>query len=140
MPPAMSDQGRYDTIYHRIGGEPVLHALVDRFYDIVEAEYPLLAAMLPTDTTVSRRKLFDFLSGWMGGPNLYIERHGHPRLRLRHFPFRIDTEAAKLWLEAMYRALDDTGIGGDDLVVLQSRFVQVAAHMRNVAEDETEGS
>ena len=57
--------------------------------DRVDASAPVLRAMLPKDDSVSRTKLYEFLSGWMGGPNLYIEKRGHPRLRMRHFPFAI---------------------------------------------------
>lgn len=130
-PPQLKDS----TPYELIGGEDGVRDLVERFYDIVEADYPTLRAMLPATTTVSRRKLFEFLSGWMGGPNIYVERYGHPRLRMRHFPFRIDTEAAVQWLEAMDRALVDTGVEGQALMALRNRFVQAAAHMRNTPDE-----
>jgi len=99
--------GGAPTPYEEIGGEPRVRALVERFYDQVEAKAPVLRAMLPRDTSASRQKLFEFLSGWMGGPPLYIERHGHPALRVRHFPFRIDTAAAEEWIRCMVVALDD---------------------------------
>lgn len=128
-------QLRDSTPYELIGGEDAVRRLVERFYDIVEADYPTLRSMLPATTTVSRRKLFEFLSGWMGGPNLYVERYGHPRLRMRHFPFRIDTAAAAQWLEAMDRALLDTGVEGQALMALRNRFVQAAAHLRNTPDE-----
>lgn len=119
------------TPYEQLGGEPVLRALVDGFYDRIAESFPLLGDMLPRDTTVTRRKLFEFLSGWLGGPPLYMERYGHPRLRMRHFPFTIDTEAARQWIEAMYLTLDELDLDGDLDTFLRARFLQTAAHMRN---------
>jgi len=76
------------SLYDTIGGAERLRQMVDRFYDLMEleAEFAGLRALHPPSTDGSRDKLFWFLSGWMGGPDLYIERHGHPRLRARHFP------------------------------------------------------
>ena len=82
-----------------------MRALVDTFYDIIDAGSPVLRAMLPADLAVSRQKLYEFLSGWMGGPQLYFERRGHPRLRLRHMPFPINTHAAEEWVRCMSQAL-----------------------------------
>ena len=97
--------GSKPTPYEEIGGDARVRELVDTFYDIVEAESPILREMLPPDMSVSRQKLYEFLSGWMGGPQLYFERRGHPRLRLRHMPFPIDTHAAEEWTRCMSQAL-----------------------------------
>jgi hemoglobin len=97
--------GSKPTPYEEIGGDARVRDLVDTFYDVVEAESPVLREMLPPDMSVSRQKLYEFLSGWMGGPQLYFERRGHPRLRLRHMPFPIDTYAAEEWTRCMSQAL-----------------------------------
>ena len=97
--------GSKATPYEEIGGDAGVRALVETFYDIVEAQSPVLRAMLPADMSGSRQKLYEFLSGWMGGPQLYFERRGHPRLRLRHMPFPIDSHAAEEWARCMSQAL-----------------------------------
>lgn len=89
-----------------MGGDAVVRALTETFYDIIERDSPVLRAMLPEDTSGSRRKLYQFLSGWTGGPPLYWEEHGHPRLRLRHVAFPIDREAADEWARVMREAVD----------------------------------
>ena len=75
--------------FERLGGEPGVRALVDRFYDLMDLEpiYAGIRALHPTELDSSRDKLHWFLCGWLGGPNLYIERFGHPRLRARHMPY-----------------------------------------------------
>ncbi|MFP3914114.1 MAG: group II truncated hemoglobin [Actinomycetota bacterium] len=97
--------GTAHTVYDEIGGDETVRLLADTFYDVVEAESPTILAMLPADTRVSRQKLYEFLSGWMGGPPLYWERRGHPALRMRHQPFPIDDQAAREWAECMQEAL-----------------------------------
>lgn len=98
--------GTAETPYEEIGGDATVAAIADRFYDVVEESSPTLVAMLPEDTSGSRRKLHQFLSGWTGGPPLYWEEHGHPRLRLRHAPFPIDPAAADEWARCMSEAID----------------------------------
>lgn len=81
----------YDLLGGENGGTEKIRQLVDTFYNIMES-YPKAAgirAMHPTDLAIVREKLFMFLTGWTGGPQLYIERYGHPRLRQRHMPFSI---------------------------------------------------
>lgn len=75
--------------YARLGGEQAVRRLVDRFYDLMETlpEARKIRDLHPADMAGSRDKLFKFLSGWLGGPSLYIEEYGHPRLRARHLPF-----------------------------------------------------
>ncbi len=97
--------GTAETPYEEIGGDETVLAIAEAFYDIIEAESPTLRAMLPDDTSGSRQKLHQFLSGWMGGPPLYWEAHGHPRLRLRHVPFPIDGAAAEEWARCMRQAI-----------------------------------
>jgi hemoglobin len=84
------------SLYDVIGGAERLRELVDRFYDLMqlEPEFAGIHAMHPLPNDGSREKLFMFLSGWMGGPDLFIERYGHPRLRARHLPFAIGTRNA----------------------------------------------
>lgn len=105
-PPLGRPWGSAETPYEEIGGDATVRAIADAFYDIIERESPVLRAMLPEDTSGSRRKLYQFLSGWTGGPPLYWEEHGHPRLRLRHAPFPIDEAAAEEWARVMREAID----------------------------------
>ena len=98
--------GAAETPFAEIGGDDCVRAIAEAFYDIIERESPVLREMLPADTSGSRRKLYQFLSGWTGGPPLYWEEHGHPRLRLRHAPFPIDEAAAEEWARVMRQAID----------------------------------
>jgi len=121
------------TPYERLGGDSAVRALVDTFYDVMEArpEAATIRAMHPKNLQTSRDKLYEFLSGWLGGPQLYIERHGHPRLRARHLPFAVDTDAAVAWVECMDEALlahvEDEALRDS----LASSFRRIAGHMRN---------
>ncbi|MFT3923653.1 MAG: group II truncated hemoglobin [Myxococcales bacterium] len=92
------------------------------------------SSCIPRILASSREKLFEFLSGWLGGPQLYMERRGHPRLRARHLPFRIDSAARDGWMLCMRQALDECT--GDLLLKEQLRgsFQRLADHMRNVEE------
>ena len=123
--------GDAPTPYSAIGGEGGVRTLVETFYDKVDATAPTLRAMLPRDDTGSRQKLFEFLSGWMGGPNLYVEKRGHPRLRMRHVPFAIGLAEVEEWLRCMGEALDETGVDGRLRDFLDARFAQSAHWMRN---------
>lgn len=105
-PTAGRPWGEAETPYEQMGGDTTVRAISETFYDIIERDSPVLRAMLPEDTSGSRRKLYQFLSGWTGGPPLYWEEHGHPRLRLRHAPFPIDEGAADEWARVMRDAID----------------------------------
>ncbi len=123
--------GDADTPYEEIGGEEPLRVLVERFYDIMDSDSPHLRAMHPADDSNSRRNLFEFLSGWMGGPNLYTERKGHPRLRMRHIRFAIGDEEAAEWMRCMRQAMSESKIEEPLLGFLDSRLEQSALHVRN---------
>jgi hemoglobin len=124
------------SLYETIGGEGTLRQMVDRFYDLMELEpeFAGLRSLHPPSTDGSRDKLFMFLSGWMGGPDLYIERHGHPRLRARHMPYAIGTSERDQWLRAMAWAMEDTGIDEALRLRLMESFYQTADWMRNKAD------
>lgn len=121
------------TIYEQIGGEQAVRRLIDRFYDLMDTlpEAAGIRALHPETLDESRNKLFWFLSGWMGGPQLYLERFGHPRLRARHLPFPIGEAERDQWLMCMGRALDE--VVGDALTrhQLAHSFAQLADFMRN---------
>jgi hemoglobin len=119
------------TPYEAIGGDGAVRALSEAFYDRIEAESPTLRAMLPKNTATSRQKLYEFLSGWMGGPQLYIEKRGHPRLRMRHFSFSIGEEEADEWVRCMELAMDDVAVTGPLRGFLSDRFHTSAHHVRN---------
>lgn len=123
--------GDADTPYAEIGGMDRVRQLVETFYDIVEAESPILREMLPSDTSVSRAKLFEFMTGWLGGPPLYIEKRGHPRLRMRHFPFSIGDYEAAEWMRCMTEALDETKVADPLRAFLIEKLGESALHMRN---------
>jgi hemoglobin len=83
------------------------------------------------DLRVSKEKLFMFLSGWLGGPQLYMEKYGHPRLRQRHMPFAIDSSARDQWLLCMRRAMEDVGLEEGLRQQLEAAFFKTADFMRN---------
>lgn len=121
------------TLYELIGGAEKLRGMVDRFYDLMqlESEFAGIHAMHPTPNESSRDKLFWFLSGWMGGPNLYIEQFGHPRLRARHLPYAIGVAERDQWLRCMAWAMQDVHIAQDLQEHLMTSFYQTADWMRN---------
>ena len=116
-----------------LGGEAVLHKLVERFYDLMELEpaYAALRAAHGPLLTQARQKLFWFLSGWMGGPQYYIERFGHPRLRLRHMPFAIGIQERDQWVACMDQAMGELQVEAALRARLRDSFFQTADWMRN---------
>ena len=123
--------GDHATPYAAMGGDTAVRGLVDTFYDRIDATAPTLRAMLPADDSGSRTKLYEFLSGWLGGPPLYVEKRGHPRLRMRHFPFAIGADEVTEWLRCMGDALDQRGVEGDLRTFLDEQFALSANHVRN---------
>lgn len=125
--------GPQRTPYEAIGGDEQVRTLVDVFYDHMEsdADYRDIRDLHPDDLASSREKLYLFLSGWLGGPPLYIEKYGHPRLRGRHMPFPIGVNERDQWLACMTTAMNDRAITGDLRDFLDARFAHVANFMRN---------
>ena len=118
--------------YDLIGGEQTVRTLVDRFYDLMDEKEEVkgVREMHAKTLRVSREKLFLFLSGWLGGPQLYVEKYGHPRLRARHLPFAIGDSERDQWLLCMNQALDEQ-IEEPLREQLKEAFARVADHMRN---------
>lgn len=123
------------TIYDALGGELVVHRLAHRFYELMDElpEAHGLRKIHPESLAGSAQTLFEFLSGWFGGPSLYIEKHGHPRLRMRHFPYAIDEVKRNEWMLCMRLAL--TEIVADEHLrgALVEAFSQMADHMINTS-------
>jgi hemoglobin len=130
------DLPRVLTPYDLIGGESALLDLVGRFYGYMDTlpEARDIRNMHPDDLTGSRDKLFKFLSGWLGGPNLFWQEFGHPRLRMRHFPFSIGARERDQWLSCMSKALDDLHLDPELRADLYEAFARTADHMINRAE------
>jgi hemoglobin len=124
------------SLYERLGGETGLRSLVDRFYDLMDSspEAVKIRSLHGKSLKPSREKLFMFLSGWSGGPQLYVERFGHPRLRMRHLPFPIGSVERDQWLWCMNKALDESQLDPRVVEYLKARFAEVADAMRNLAE------
>lgn len=121
------------STYEKIGGEPVVAALCDRFYALM-AEFPQFAElrrMHPEDLQSSRDKLYMFLSGWFGGPDLFVEKFGHPRLRARHMPFAIGVAERDQWVACMLLAMEQVGIEEAYRNKLLQNFFNTADFMRN---------
>ena len=121
------------SAYDWIGGEPQVRALVERFYDLMDLEpgYRELRAAHGSDLSSARQKLFWFLSGWLGGPQHYIERYGHPRLRARHMPFKIGQIERDQWLACMDQSMGEIGVNEALRARLRESFHQTADWMRN---------
>ncbi len=121
------------TPYEMLGGEPVVARLTDRFYELMATvpQFSGIRAMHPEDLQDSRDKLFMFLSGWLGGPDLFVEKFGHPRLRGRHMPFAIGTSERDQWVACMALAMEQTGIEAGMRQRLLESFFNTADFMRN---------
>jgi hemoglobin len=121
------------TPFEMIGGEAKVHALAERFYDLMDLEpaYAALRAVHGTDLAKARQHLFWFLCGWLGGPQHYTDRFGHPRLRARHMPFPIGILERDQWLACMDQAMGETDVPQALRERLRDSFFQTADWMRN---------
>lgn len=119
--------------YDFIGGESAIQSLVDRFYFYMDIlpEAQGIRAMHQADLATAKDKLFKFLSGWLGGPNLYIEEFGHPMLRMRHFPFKIGESERDQWMLCMNKALAEIPMDPRLHTNIQTALQQLATHMIN---------
>ena len=125
------------TFFELLGGETNgtenIRSLVETFYDIMDSDPKVvpLRAMHQADLTSAREKLFMFLTGWTGGPQLYIERYGHPMLRARHMPFAVDESARDQWMYCMIKAMHQLNFEDDLMKKLANQLYGVADFMRN---------
>ena len=121
------------TPYEQLGGEVGIHALVHRFYDLMEIlpEAYTVRKMHPENLEGSAAKLFEYLSGWLGGPPLYVAKKGHPRLRMRHAPYAIGAVVRDEWLHCMSQALTEFVADATLRAQLLGAFTQLANHLVN---------
>jgi hemoglobin len=129
----ITDKPPYDTPYEWIGGQDKVRALVERFYDLMDLEpaYADLRAAHGSTLANARERLFWFLCGWLGGPQHYTDRFGHPRLRMRHMPFAIGIKERDQWLACMDQAMGETGVDDTLRTRLRESFFRTADWMRN---------
>ncbi|GLY24796.1 globin [Micromonospora sp. NBRC 101691] len=123
------------TLFEAVGGEPTFRRLVDEFYAGI-ADDPLLRPMYPEeDLAPAADRMTLFLMQYWGGPNTYSAQRGHPRLRMRHAPFRIGPAERDAWLRHMRRAVDSLDLPPDVATVLWDYLERAAYFMVNVMED-----
>jgi len=121
------------TPYEMLGGDARVRELVERFYDLMDLEpkYRELRAVHGSTLEGAREKLYMFLSGWLGGPSLYIDRFGHPMLRARHLPFAIGAVERDQWMACMVQAMEEVDIPQELREALGQAFWKTADWMRN---------
>lgn len=119
-----------ESLYEAIGGAETVSRLVNAFYPRVAAD-PDLAPLFPEDLAPVAERQRCFLTQFLGGPNLYSDQYGHPRLRARHLPFPITPTRAKAWLRAMASAMDEIGLSGPARDEFYQRLTLTAGHMVN---------
>lgn len=129
----IEDKPAFATPFEWIGGEANVKALVERFYDLMELEpaYRALRGVHGADLVNARQRLYWFLTGWLGGPQLYTERFGHPALRARHMPFKIGILERDQWLACMDQAMGETAVPEALRERLKASFYKTADWMRN---------
>ena len=135
---------RVPVLYDQMGGATAIHRLVETFYDIVEQEpegKPLLLLHLRGHGVAhSRIEQFNFLSGFLGGPRLYVERYGHSDVRQMHAHVAIDRAARDAWLRCMEMAIDRVGLTAEVKSALMKHFTRVADMLVNRPEGTEAGS
>ena len=121
------------TMYAELGGDSAVRALVDRFYDIMQREPAMapLRALHAADLAPMRDKLTDWMTTWLGGPQRYFQRPDAVCIGAAHSVFAIDTAMRDLWLECMYRALDETGVPPALQRRIRPPLVELASFLRN---------
>ena len=122
------------TLFSRVGGMPFFEELVDVFYEGVATDEVLLP-LYPEqpDLSGARHRLTLFLAQYWGGPTTYMEERGHPRLRMRHFPFHVGPLERDRWLVHMAAAVERVAapLGTDIVDDMMTYFVSAAEHLRN---------
>ena len=125
------------TLYDLLGGEPEathkIREIVEAFYDVMDSDEKAktIRLMHPEDLTSSREKLFMFLTGWTGGPQLYTERYGHPFLRRRHLPFKIGEDERDQWIYCITKGMLNLKIEEEKIKALLNALYPIADFMRN---------
>ena len=124
------------TPFELLGGPDKVRSLVEKFYDVMSDREPVLARLHPCDpdgrvARVPRDRFALFLIGWLGGPDDYVEQHGHPRLRMRHGRVPVNVAMRDAWLRSMTAAMEELEIRGDVRGFLDARFAEVADFLRN---------
>jgi hemoglobin len=130
----MSESSNKISLYESVGGHDKIIILVDRFYFHMDTlpEAQTIRKMHQGDLSLIKEKLVFFLSGWMGGPHLYFEKYGHPKLRARHLPFKISLSERDQWVTCMFKAMEDCGITSEPVAtIIRSGLFSLADHMIN---------
>ena len=124
------------THYELMGGDEAIRRLVDRFYDLMDTapEAVHVRALHATSLKQSREKLSLYLTGWTGGPPVYENKYGHPRLRMRHMPFTIGSRERDEWVWCMDTALDEQPMAVELREDLRGKLHHLADFMRNAPE------
>lgn len=122
------------SLFARLGGRDAVRRIVERFYSLVEADAEQ-RAIYPSDLEPGKEKLVLFFEQWMGGESRYSDLYGHPRLRIRHFPFVIDELAAGRWLRYMRQAMKEEGMDEATLATVFKALGPLAHHMVNAGQD-----
>jgi hemoglobin len=128
----VTDQATAPSLFSRAGGMPFFERLVDTFYAGVASD-DVLAPLYPEhpDFSGARHRLTLFLAQYWGGPQTYSAERGHPRLRMRHFPFHVGPVERDRWLTHMSAAVDEVCDDPAIAAELMSYFVSTAEHLRN---------
>lgn len=121
------------TLFEAIGGEWTVKALTRRFYELMDTlpEAAHCRAVHPKDMSMSEQKLTEYLIGYLGGPPVYVEKYGHPRLRARHFIAEIGPQERDEWLLCFNRALDETIPSEKLRQIIREPIERLAFHMQN---------
>ena len=125
------------TLYRAIGGDTTVRALVRRFYELMDTlpEASHCRAVHPPSLVRAEEKLYEYLTGYLGGPPLYVEKYGHPRLRSRHFVAPIGPAERDEWMLCFRRAMDETIDHPQLREIIWTPIEKLAHHMQNRQED-----